>query len=180
MTIIRDAKPEDVKALQEVFYTTWLTTYPNKEVGILEEDIHEKFKDVFTEEKLSEAAERIKNISNNSKYFVAELDGKIVGICRIFVREEYNQLQAIYVLPEYQQQGIGKMLWKKSLEFFDKHKKSIVQVATYNLKAIEFYKGLGFVDTGKRFSDERFRMPLSKVLIPEMEMKLESDQQVVA
>ena len=33
-----------------------------------------------------------------------------------------------------------------------------------------FYKKLGFVETGKRFVEERFRLPVSGALLPEMEL----------
>lgn len=46
----------------------------------------------------------------------------------------------------------------------------IVQVATYNAQAIDFYKKLGFIDYGKRFTEEKHRMPISGRLILEMEL----------
>lgn len=67
------------------------------------------------------------------------------------------------------------MFWKEILKFFastDSKKDVIVHLAVYNLKAIEFYKKLGFVDTGKRFSEEAYKMPISGVIVPEMEMIL--------
>ena len=86
-------------------------------------------------------------------------------------RSDKNQLQAIYVVPEYQRKGVGKLLWKEAQKYFDEGKDIVVEVATYNSNAIAFYKKLGFVDTGKRFSDEKFKMK-SGNLIPEMEMEL--------
>ncbi len=85
--------------------------------------------------------------------------------------EDYNQLKTIYVLPEFQGKGIGKMLYEEVVKFSDPEKDTIVHVATYSKQAIEFYKKLGFVDTGKRFSEERFKMK-SGAIIPEMEMIL--------
>jgi ribosomal protein S18 acetylase RimI-like enzyme len=176
MIIIRDALPDDAYDIQNVFYKTWLETYPNKVAGIIREDIEEHFKDGFTDEKINAFKENLKNIPNNSRGLVAVDDeaNKVIGICRIFVRENHNQLQAIYILPEYQGKGVGKMLWDESSKFFDKNKDTIVQVATYNNKAIKFYESLGFIDTGKRFEEERHRMPVSKVLIPEMELILKA------
>ena len=66
------------------------------------------------------------------------------------------------------------MFWKKAKEFFDKSKDIIVQVAIYNKQAISFYKKLGFIDTGKRFSDEKYKMPISGAVIPEIEMILKN------
>jgi ribosomal protein S18 acetylase RimI-like enzyme len=172
MITIREASEDDVFDIQTVFYTTWLETYPNKEIGITPEDIEEMFKNSFTHEKLEELKQNLKNIPSNSTLLVAvdSETNKVTALSRIFVREKYNQLQAIYVLPEYQRRGVGKALWFEALQYFDKQKDTIVHVATYNKKAISFYESLGFIDTGKRFSEERHRMPITKIVIPEMEM----------
>jgi hypothetical protein len=42
------------------------------------------------------------------------------------------------------------------------------------VKAIKFYAGLGFVDTGRRMSNPKFKMQ-SGAVIPEMEMRREAD-----
>lgn len=94
----------------------------------------------------------------------------MVGVCWISKNAEHNELLAIYVLPGEQRQGIGNKLWEQALAFFDSSKDIIVHVATYNERAINFYKKLGFVDNGRRFSDEKFKMPVSGNCIPEMEM----------
>lgn len=169
---IRNATPKDVRGIQTVFKEAWLMTYPNEQYGVTKEDIEEYFKDVYNKDKLDKFSDWIRNIPNNSKIFVAELENEIIGMCRIFITEDFNQLQAIYVLPPYQNQGIGKMLWDESLKYFDKNKKIIVQVATYNTNAIKFYEKLGFKDNQKRFTEERHRTLISKVLIPEMEMEM--------
>lgn len=172
MIIVRNAVSDDAYDIQNVFYKTWLETYPNKEIGITKEDVEEMFKDGFTDEKINAQKERIRNIANNSRMLVAvdNQTNKAIGLCRVYVRGDHNQLQAIYVIPEFQGKGIGKMLWDEVLKFFDVEKDIIVQVATYNTQAIKFYERLGFADTGKRFEEERHRMPISKKLIPEMEM----------
>jgi ribosomal protein S18 acetylase RimI-like enzyme len=81
-----------------------------------------------------------------------------------------NKLRTIYVLPEFQGKGIGKMLWEEAKKFSDSTKDTIVEVATYNINTIEFYKKLGFVDTGKRMNDIGWRMREIGASIPEMEM----------
>lgn len=170
--IVKPTIPDDVPQIQEVFYRTWLETYPNDEIGITRVDIEEQFKDRFSQEYIAKRAENLSKMPENQNFLVAKYLGNVVGVCRMIIRDEYNQLQSIYVLPEYQRLGIGKMFWNKALDFFEKNKKIIVQVATYNVKTIEFYKKLGFIDTGKRFTEERHRMPISGVLIPEMEMEM--------
>lgn len=167
---IRNAIPEDVRGIQEVFHETWLNTYPNKELGITVDDIEENFKNAYTEETLNTFADKIKNLPPHVKFLVAVDQKKVIGLCRVSIKEEYNQLNAIYILPEYQGNGIGNKLWEECVKYLNKDKKTIVQVATYNSNAIKFYEKLGFKDNGKRFTEERHRMSISKVLMPEMEM----------
>ena len=85
--------------------------------------------------------------------------------------ENRNQLGAIYVVPDYQGKGAGYSLWNRALEFIDVSKNTFVEVADYNINAVSFYSKIGFVDTGDRWSDEKFKMK-SGVTIPEMRMML--------
>lgn len=164
--------------MQEVFYNTWLQAYPNEEFGITVDDIHDRYKDAFTDEILKARAEKIKNPPRGQTLFFAKDGDKVVGLCRIVESENENRLQAIYVLPEYQGKGIGMLLWKSAQKVFNFKKDIFVAVAIYNRNAISFYEKLGFVDTGRRSTDEKFRMK-SGSIIPEMDMVMkcgEGDQ----
>jgi ribosomal protein S18 acetylase RimI-like enzyme len=165
------AAPEDVRGMQEVFYRTWLATYPNEKAGVTAEDVEHRFKNAFTDETFAKRAERITNPPEGERVFVAKSGNTVVGVCRIVEREAANQLQANYVLPEYQGKGVGTLLWKEAQRHFNPEKDIIVQVAAYNQNAIDFYTGLGFEDTGKRWSDKNFQMQ-SGAEIPELEMIL--------
>jgi GNAT superfamily N-acetyltransferase len=169
--VIRNAETEDVEGMQDVFYKGWLSVYPNKEVGITEDDIEDRFKDRLAPERLEKRRERIKNMPPAEKELVVVDGKKVVGVCRLIKHQDHNQLKAIYLLPEYQTRGIGQMIWTETQKFFDPTKNTRVEVATYNQKAIDFYSKLGFVDTGRRMSDENFKMK-SGAMIPEMEMVL--------
>lgn len=72
-------------------------------------------------------------------------------------------------MPEFQNKGIGTMLWSKAMEFLDPQKDTVVQVADYTQNAINFYTKLGFVDTGKRTPQESGRFK-SGAIITDMEM----------
>jgi ribosomal protein S18 acetylase RimI-like enzyme len=163
---IVEAIPEDARAIREVQYKTWLATYPNEEHGITEDDVHDRFSGSFDDEKIKEREERIKNISEGQKYFVAKSEGQVVGFAISSKREDINQLNAIYVLPEFQGTGVGKKLWEQARQIFDPSQDTIVEVASYNLPAIEFYKKLGFIETGEIFTDENFKMK-SGATLPE-------------
>jgi GNAT superfamily N-acetyltransferase len=171
---LTSASFEDVKGIQEVFYKTWLLTYPNKELGITLDDIEERFKDSFSDEALAKRWKRVQG-AQNEKLIIAKEGGKVVGLIRVLFNPDNNQLQAIYILPEYQGKGIGTLLWKEASKYFDPKKTTIVQVAIYNANAIGFYKKLGFKDNGKRWSDEKLRMK-SGSIIPQMEMEIKASQ----
>ncbi len=165
---------DDIEEIQNLLFETWLVTYPNKEVGITKEDIEEKFLHRLDTEEINRIKENITLDVPNRLHLIAKDGKKIIGVCRAFVREKHNQLQAIYVLPGYQGRGIGRMFWQECLSFFDPMKDTIVEVAIYNKNAIVFYEKLGFTDTGVRLTDEHHRMPVSKVIIPEMRMVLKA------
>lgn len=171
---ITPAIQEDAEGILNVLHKTWIATYPNKEHGITKEDIEESFKDSFTEENLNKLKNKIANFQENDKRLVAKINDQVIGIARIIINEENNKLETIYVLPEYQGKGIGKMLWEEAKKFCDQAKNIIVHVATYNQNTIEFYKKLGFEDTGKRFNDNTWRMKKIGASIPEMEMVIKT------
>ncbi len=168
---VSDARVKDVEGLQEVFYRTWLATYPNKEHGITVDDIEERFKDRHSGERLNDRRAAIATLDENNKYLVAKDDDTVVGLCRLTKHEMENRVTALYVLPEYQGKGVGTALWSEALNFFDRSKDIVVNVATYNQKAINFYTKLGFKDMGRRSTDERRRMKSGSIL-PEMEMRI--------
>ena len=172
MIILKKPRQEDVFGIQRVIYETWLATYPNKKFGIMAEDIEERFKDRFSETQIQKRFAAISALPKNQIFLVAKDNEKVVGVCRAQIGELDNQLLAIYILPTYQNKGIGKEFWKECLEFFEDKKDVVVYVATYNANAIRFYQNLGFIDTGKRVLEDKFKMPISGAIIPEMEMKL--------
>jgi ribosomal protein S18 acetylase RimI-like enzyme len=163
--------PEDVLGIINVFYKTWLATYPNEELGITIEDIEHKYKDRLSEENVAKRAKRIAEPPVNEQLLVAKINNKVIGVCRGIIHENANQLQAIYILPEYQGKGIGGLLWQEINKFFDLNKHTIVEVASYNQNAINFYTKLGFKDTGESFNDEGLKMKNGAV-IPQIRMIL--------
>jgi ribosomal protein S18 acetylase RimI-like enzyme len=170
---IAPVTPDDVVGMQDVFYRGWLATYPNAEHGITVDDIEDRYKDRYSEERLAKRREQASNPPGGETVLIARKNGKVVGVCRVMKHPDRNQLYAIYVLPEYHRQGIGTTMWKAAQEYLDPAKHTIVEVAIYNANAIKFYEGLGFVDTGKRMSDPKFTMK-SGAIIPEMEMRREA------
>lgn len=148
---------------------TWLATYPNKKHNIIREDILKK--DWESKERLKKWQKTIaENGKNDTFNFVAKEENKIVGFCYVVKAKDYNELKIIYVLPEYQGKGIGKMLVDKVMALLDSSKDTIVEVVEYNKGAIGFYERFGFVEFEKGKGHE---VPNGKIM-PTIRMKLRS------
>ena len=93
ITVEKLVNPADIAQIDSVYYKTWLTTYPNKEIGITEEDIHELFKDDTNPTLLDEKIKRIQNFPPTVVFLVAKEKEKVVGLCMMIQKDTYNQLQ---------------------------------------------------------------------------------------
>jgi GNAT superfamily N-acetyltransferase len=169
--VIDLAATEDAEAVAEILRKTWLATYPNKEAGITEEDIR-----LRTEGK---NGERIaKNIENWRKridakdglgaVFVARANGRIVGMAGPGINEGKRRVGALYVLPEAQGRGVGSRLMQRLLEWHGDQDDIYLNAASYNEKAINFYRGFGFEQTKNPVVDEG--NVYGNTHIPEIEM----------
>lgn len=138
--IIRLAEISDIPDLCDVHKQTWLFTYPNSACNISESDILEK--DFSSSERIEAWTKRIRD--QLGRIWVAEICGRVVAFCEVKVRQSNNLLEAIYVLPEFQNQGIGKLLCERAISWLGTEKPIELQVAEYNTSAINFYKKLGF------------------------------------
>jgi ribosomal protein S18 acetylase RimI-like enzyme len=98
---------------------------------------------------------------------VAKYGEKIVGFIRLKIGIDSVELVSMYVEPDYFNQGIGTKLWLEAIQKLPKEKQITVEVATYT-KAIDFYKKIGFSDTGERSVTEK--MLRSGNSIPLMKM----------
>lgn len=145
---------KDFWGLIDVQVTTWADTYENIERGVTKEMIFDHFNKKFTEEK---KLERFKSLKDpKRKNWVAKDNEKIIawlGCSKDF--EKQSGSFAIYVLPEYQGQGIGRRMLKKGFKWLSDTKYIEIGVIEYNPKAIELYKSLGFEFTGEK---EDFRV----------------------
>lgn len=165
----------DAEEINRMMRATWLATYPNESAGITVDDIEDRFRDLGTPERVERSKQNLSNIPENETKLVARVEGVIAGIARMVREEDRNKLLSLYVHPEYQGKGIGTALLSAAEAFADPEKDTYLDVAEYNENAIEFYRRHGFSETGRRFSEERFRMK-SGSIIPEIEMVRPADR----
>jgi ribosomal protein S18 acetylase RimI-like enzyme len=109
-----------------------------------------------TEESIGEISSKefLRTVLDNSStpIFIAEDERRIVGFASL---KEINidcvELSGIVVLKHFEGKGIGTRLFKMAKEFagVKGYKKIVVKTESFNERAIEFYKKMGFSEAGK-------------------------------
>lgn len=129
-----------------VIYTAWGETYK----GLIPDSIL----DGRSLERWVQSAK-----DNPTNKYIAFAKGNAVGVvgflpqARDFVTDkDRGEIVALYVLKEYQKQGIGKALMNTALKDISL-KRVTLFVLKGNENALEFYKHMGFELTGKELFD---------------------------
>ena len=166
---IREALPDDYDAMRDVQRHTWVVTYPNEAYGITKEDIEARFRE--DPETAGEKRERRRQSVCTAPFhsWVALEGTAIIGFCTVKQDVHENLLQALYVLPDSQSKGVGKRLLQTALDWFGTEKEVVLNVASYNEKAIAFYRAFGFDPNGPLADSEALQLP-SGVRLPEIKM----------
>ncbi len=143
--IIRKAELADAFSIAKVSVNCWKSTYK----GIIAEEYLEN---LSYEQREQAMKSTIISLSMNKKFiFVAEDDTDgIVGFVSFGENREDDknykgEIYAIYILKEYQNKGIGKLLFKNAV---DKLKENslfpvIIWVLAENIQACRFYVFMG-------------------------------------
>ncbi len=140
MLIIRNALPEDLEGKAYVHYHAWNETY----TGL----IAQEYLDFRSLERTLASAK-----AHPENTLVALMDHRVVGFasynkCRDFDCPDAGEISAIYVLRDYQGQGIGKRLLLECERRLEGHQEVVIWVLRENQNAIDFYEHLGFVQDG--------------------------------
>lgn len=173
INIIR-ATPADAEGVTEVVYQGWLFSHLNEERGVGLTDIEEWFGHKRAEARLIRLRKRHRVRPASDHLFVAKAGGLVVGVCRIGRRprnEECNQVYSLYVLPKYHGMGIGTALLTFAERYFDPTCPTILGVAVYNARAIDFYLRQGFVMTDRCLREPKAIRLASGATIPLAEME---------
>ena len=96
-------------------------------------------------------------------------DEIIIGFVSIYFEGNFGQIINFFIEDYYQNKGYGGKIVEKLLEIFGElYKVDTVSVGVHkeNIRAFDFWKKLGFIDTGNIEGDYRYlRKPLNRLLI---------------
>jgi ribosomal-protein-alanine N-acetyltransferase len=87
-----------------------------------------------------------------SRCWVAELDGKVVGMIVVWLIVEEAHVATLATHPDYRRQGIGRRLLAHALRYLidDGARSSFLEVRESNIAAQEMYRKFGYEATGRR------------------------------
>ena len=169
MITISKPKIEDAEAIHNVMKKSWYATYINNKIGITKEDIDTMYANE-PESQIEAIRKRARVPTDNDVSLIGKDGENVVGFIRLKKNTDPVELVSMYVDPSYFNQGIGTKLWLEAIQKLPKGKEVVVEVATYT-KAIDFYKKIGFSETGEKSTTEKMlrsgnRIPLTKMRYP--------------
>jgi putative acetyltransferase len=144
--LIRNIQPTDNPLIAKVIRTA-LEEYDEAKPGTVYTDptTDELFETFFSAPK--------------SGYFIAEINGEVIGGCGIYptknLPEGYAELVKIYLKSEYRGKGIGKQLMDKSISYAKEQGNTHLYLESFpSLKeAIILYEKIGFERVEKPLGD---------------------------
>ncbi|NII81985.1 MULTISPECIES: GNAT family N-acetyltransferase [unclassified Pedobacter] len=176
--IIERATLADIKKLQEIGRTTFSEAFA---AANTEENMKEYLEKGFSEEKLTG------ELSNqDSQFYFALLDGKVIGYLKINTgqaqTEKLNldalEIERIYILKAFYGQKVGQLLYQKAIDIAHEIRASYVWLGVWeeNHRALRFYEKNGFIAFNKhKFwlgDDEQTDLMMKKVLVNKNELKV--------
>ncbi len=144
---VSQAELRDAVDIAQIQFDSWLKTYPNAEAGLTEEDIRHKLGDL--EKRTERWRAKLENKSPSEQIFVIKQEGKIIGFCKGEKREIENHVDALYLDPQAEGIHAGSTLFRSILDWLGSEKSCVLEVTSYNKRAIDFYHRFGFEDVGK-------------------------------
>lgn len=134
---IKKATESDLQEIVDLLHQVWDETYT---VMIPNHIIEHIKSDWLTAEKINE------QISNNNIIFnIATNSEKIIGVLTADCSAEKCHLNRLYILSDYQRNGIGKQLLNSLINNYRFDEVEIF-VEEENKKAINFYKKQNFIE----------------------------------
>jgi GNAT superfamily N-acetyltransferase len=139
MTIISEATIEDFDTIRKIAHITWPVAYG---------DILSKAQLDYMLEKMYSEATLWDNINKGHHFILAKEDSVCLGFASFehrYLNEKCTRLHKIYLLPDTQGKGLGKLLLERITALAkENHSDTIsLNVNRFN-KAYTFYKKMGF------------------------------------
>lgn len=144
--IIRQAKIEDLKTIQDLNYGLFQTE-KDRDPYLNHQWSHREYGEKYFRS-------RIANKKGSKVCFVAEIKGEIIGYLAGSVLEielwrpaKRTELENIFVKEKYRDRKAGTLLVEKFIEWSKGKGVSLIKVTAYasNEKAVSFYKKNGFL-----------------------------------
>ena len=134
--MIRTGTPQDIAAVQEIAHISWNDTYQD----IIPLNIQQSFLDKSYSVPMMEM--RLKK----TILLLAEHEGEPVGFANFTKLDDDGdaELIALYLKPEHQRNGYGKMLLNSGLTYLLDGSNLFVYVECENKKGRSFYEANGF------------------------------------
>lgn len=168
MITISKPRPEDAEAINEVIKKSWYATYINEQIGITREDIDLMYAE-NEKGQIEVFRKRAINPPDDDISLMAKDGEKVVGFIRLKIFPGYVQVLSLYVHTDYLGKGIGTNLWNEARKLLPPDK-SVVAYPAEHTKSIDWYKKMGFVETGEKRVEEAMassgtRMSLIKMIL---------------
>ena len=160
---IREATVTDTEALRRMQAKSWIATYPNDEYGVSREWVEEYVTTWLTPEALERSRSIVEEAIDDRDgfYRLAERDGEVVGFVNATTRDDgTKELKAIYVRPDMFGSGIGGQLMSQAMAWIGKESDAVLEVVSYNQRAIRFYEKFGFKKVAGSECMYRDKMPV--------------------
>lgn len=155
-----EATTQDLKTIQEIAYQTWPATYGKI---LSKEQLNYMLSQFYSEESLKN------NVQNGHHFLLAKEDNIDLGFVSYehnYKQEPVTRIHKIYILPQTQGKGIGKLLID-AVEDLAKENHSValsLNVNRFN-KALTFYQKIGFeiiseedIEIGRGYLMEDYKM----------------------
>lgn len=159
MIKIRTVTIQDSREICEIQRETWISTYQSEKENISKSDLEEYTKTWISIRNIEYFKALIKK--EDQTWLVAEFNNRVVGHIRIIHKKTHDEIDMFYILPNYQNIGIGKKLLAMAID--DNKNDILVDVIDFNEKAISFYEKYGFIFLRKEKNNAR-PLPSGKTL----------------
>lgn len=145
--VIKIVSTEDVETLQQISRQTFTETFSGENS---EEDMVKYLEDNLSSEKLSKEL-----TEDNSVFYFAMLDSKVIGYLKINFGQAQTEIrdnnaleiERIYVLKDFHGFRVGQLLYEQSIKAATEKNADYMWLGVWeeNHRAINFYKKNGFI-----------------------------------